>query len=496
MYNALLINWLDIEKIEVDFSDFNSVYHALGANRVSTIHTYKTQELSRKLGIHLVGFVDREGDDINNEKACEISGYDYLGSKMLLCKTDDQFNALPFTDKELKKVYIYLTEGKIVNSFEPEDKLGDFFEKYNINPYLPSLLVKPEAILFDKYPNVILIKYNFSNVDTSMLVKIGEALFPYSEVMLNEFVDVGNDVKKSKSNKYYLKNKGDIARGYYCIIIQAIIDEDEKPVIQDIDSFINGNQDLKTKTDGGKTSRGSDKKDDDSFMDEAEELYVVEFEVDVSWPDNPLTPRTHYRYCYPLSELEEKDQPFFLYFEDFFTIESFNDIKEEVGIKVKMGDKEVELILPLEKTVTLPLDYYASEKNTSHRVGQACFTLRRGDFSLRMNRGRFLFKTEYLNLTTHTVESEEIKYLDPTNTNKDERYVELGDGTVVGLYMVDVKNKYFVFYCSGDDPDSDDEIIGFFVSVRGNEENVYEDESTEADTGDRTLLRITYKYEE
>ena len=495
-----MINWLDIEKIEVDFSNDDNIYHALGADRVSTIHTQKTMEISSLLGIHIMGFIDREGDDINNEKACEISGYDYLGSKMLLCKTDDSFNALPFTEEELEKVYIYLTEGRVVNTSRGNDELGDFFDRYGINPYLPDLKVKPKAIFFEKYPNIVLIKYDFGQVNTDALMKIGEALFAYSDVMINKFVEVGNEVKMCKNEPYYLVNKGDIGRGLYFILIQAIDGENKEPVIQNIDDFINGKIEEKTQLDSGKPFSGAFDKatggeaEDLSYMDETEELYILEFEVDVKWPDNPSTPRTHYRYCYPLSELGEKEQPYFLYFEDFFEINTFNDIKEEVGLIVHVGNKDVELNVPLDETVVLPFDYQSAEAKKSRRVGEARFTLRRGDFCLRMKHGYFAFKSEYLNLTKHTVDFEEVKYLDPTSNKKEDGYVELGDGTVAGLYMVDPENDYYIFYCSGDDPDSEEDLVGFFVSVRGDEENVYEDESTDSDTGDRMLLRVTYKY--
>ena len=107
--NAILIRQLDVLKVEVDFSNDNDLYRLLDAERVSVIHTKRTQELSERLGIHLVGYVKREGDDINNKLACSISGYNYIGSFMLLFKTDDKFNNLPLNEDELELVYGYLT---------------------------------------------------------------------------------------------------------------------------------------------------------------------------------------------------------------------------------------------------------------------------------------------------------------------------------------------------------------------------------------------------
>ena len=61
MENAIIIRQLDVIKTYVDFSDTNNICDAIDASAVSTIHTNKTQELSSLLGVHLMGFVDRDG---------------------------------------------------------------------------------------------------------------------------------------------------------------------------------------------------------------------------------------------------------------------------------------------------------------------------------------------------------------------------------------------------------------------------------------------------
>ena len=123
--NAILIRHLDVIKVHVDFSNDDDIYRLLDARRVSTIHTKKTQELSQKLGFHLVGYVDREGRDINNDLACAISGYDYLGSFMLLFKTDDNFKNLPLEEDELESLYNYLTNIEDVQEESREDELSE-----------------------------------------------------------------------------------------------------------------------------------------------------------------------------------------------------------------------------------------------------------------------------------------------------------------------------------------------------------------------------------
>ena len=108
--NAVLIRQQDVIKTYVDFSDPKGISNAIDAERASTIHTEKLMNLSEKLGIHLMGFVDGDGNGDNNKVACKISGYEYLGSFMLLCKTDNSYSCLPFSEEELEKVYKYLNK--------------------------------------------------------------------------------------------------------------------------------------------------------------------------------------------------------------------------------------------------------------------------------------------------------------------------------------------------------------------------------------------------
>lgn len=130
--NAILVEWLDVKKIFVDFSDVQNIYDAIGAKRISTIHTQKTQDISKSLGIHLVGYVNREFDTLNNDVACRLSGYDFLGSKMLICKTDDKFNNLPFSEEELEKVYAYITgeEDSLEEVMDYDDDDDEIIDTY------------------------------------------------------------------------------------------------------------------------------------------------------------------------------------------------------------------------------------------------------------------------------------------------------------------------------------------------------------------------------
>ena len=226
MENAILVEWLDIKKVEVNFDDTGDLMAQIGCRRVFTIHTQKTMEMSRLLGIHIMGYVDREGDDINNKKACEITGYDYLGSKLLLFKTDDSWHELPFTEDEFDRVYTYITTGKV----KPQaDMKNPFFKKYPINPILPNFGFEPKIVNDKENDNVIYFVYNLMFKD---LTKLGEQLFHYSDRLVNEFEDYEN-VKISPDGDYLLKCATGPSMMYFVVAIQAITKPKEKPLIDD-----------------------------------------------------------------------------------------------------------------------------------------------------------------------------------------------------------------------------------------------------------------------
>ena len=264
MENAILIRNLDVIKVCLDFSDTDNINKAINASRLSTIHTQKTQELSSLLGVHLMGFVDREGSDINNKKACEISGYDYLGSLMLLCKTDGKFNALPFTESELETVFTYLVTGEIVQ--KREDKIyNEFCKKYGINPVLPSFPIKPKFFARSGVPYVIIARYNFDEAAGEEIVSIGTNLFHYSSLLLNSFKKV-DEVNLSPDGKYYIKCFKDQSSGYYYVLIQAKGAEDiDEIFIKNPESII-------------KSMFGKENESDNKLEDTIEE--VLEYDRD------------------------------------------------------------------------------------------------------------------------------------------------------------------------------------------------------------------------
>ena len=237
--NAILIRQLDVLKIYVDLSDMENIYKVLDADRIATIHTIKTQEISSKLGIHLIGFVNRNFDDSINTLACEFSGYDYLGSSMLVCKTDDKYNALPLNESELECVYTYLTEGKIIPLSIKKDA-AEFFKENGINPVLPEFGLEPETILLGQYPDVIVLKYDFSELTDKEIAKVGMQLFGYSGRLINElkYIDEENLIHLNDDGTYYLKNYFPEDRNSYYVIIQVVQEPGESPILLDIISMI------------------------------------------------------------------------------------------------------------------------------------------------------------------------------------------------------------------------------------------------------------------
>ena len=227
--NAILIRHLDIQKVSVDFSNIDNIYQLLNADRLSTIHTQKTQELSKQLGIHLMGFVNREGDDVNNRMACEISGYDYIGGFLFLCKTDDKFNPLPFNEKELESVYNYLTENEPVEE-EEDNGMRDF-----IDHVLPDFGIDAQIYQMPEVPYVVLMRYDLRKLNDKQLMELGGKLFEYSENILKNFEELDNGVYLSNTDKYYIKNYKE-GMDFYNILIQ--FKGEEEILIYDAEAVI------------------------------------------------------------------------------------------------------------------------------------------------------------------------------------------------------------------------------------------------------------------
>ena len=151
-YNALKVG-KKIEKVNLDFSSYESLKASAKINRFYTIHTANTNQIGNKLGFHLGGFCDDNGVG-GSELAAEISGYDSLPSDLYLCLMDDKYNFLPLKEKELDSLFNYLCPPE--EMFDaPEEAFENYDgEEYELNDYF--LFVKIDSIWpksSDQYEN-------------------------------------------------------------------------------------------------------------------------------------------------------------------------------------------------------------------------------------------------------------------------------------------------------------------------------------------------------
>ena len=120
-YNAIKVSE-KIEKINLDFSSYESLKNSAKIDRFYTIHTANTNQIGDKLGFHLGGFCDDRGSG-GSDLAAEISGYDSLPSDLYLCLMDSKYNFLPLEEKQLEKLYNYLC--RLEEMFEAPEEAAD-----------------------------------------------------------------------------------------------------------------------------------------------------------------------------------------------------------------------------------------------------------------------------------------------------------------------------------------------------------------------------------
>ncbi|MBR0439917.1 MAG: hypothetical protein IJK27_04120 [Bacilli bacterium] len=133
-YNAIKVGE-KIEKINLDFSSYESLKNSAKINRFYTIHTANTNQIGDKLGFHLGGFCDERGRG-GSDLAAEISGYDYLPSDLYLCLMDSQYNFLPLEEKQLEKLYNYLCPPEEMFEAPEEAADEDIDDEYALADYI------------------------------------------------------------------------------------------------------------------------------------------------------------------------------------------------------------------------------------------------------------------------------------------------------------------------------------------------------------------------
>ena len=133
-YNAIKVGE-KIEKINLDFSSYESLKNSAKIDRFYTIHTANTNQIGDKLGFHLGGFCDDRGNG-GSDLAAEISGYDSLPSDLYLCLMDNKYNFLPLEEKQLEKLYNYLCPPEEMFEAPEEAADEDIDDEYALADYI------------------------------------------------------------------------------------------------------------------------------------------------------------------------------------------------------------------------------------------------------------------------------------------------------------------------------------------------------------------------
>ncbi|MBR0294950.1 MAG: hypothetical protein IJQ67_03470 [Bacilli bacterium] len=479
-FNAVLIKTNgEVLKLEVEFdSDYRGLEDAIEAEGLSTIHTIKTQDLSNKLGIHLIGFVDRymeRSDKDNNELACRISGYDFLASDMILVKTDDKFNPLPLEVGEVDILYLYLTEGKISGGSPAE--LASFSEKYGINPILPSFPTKPKVYYVEEYPNLAFVVYDWRNITKEELEACGAEMFKYADYLVKHFTSAEEvSCSISPDGKYYLKNQIINNSQYFTVVIQAILEPGEPIIVNNVLDFINldlGNAEIKKE-------------------DRAYEHYVLEVEFYARWPNHPDESFAEGRYAILVYD---DDPPFIPNFPDTFKILNSDEENEEVTFSVNYGGEIKEYTLGMNESINLDFDYVRDKKvPTSRRVGEMKITLRK--FIMGKTK---LDKTLSIRTTSFCIEDEAYIFdetkeiVNPDLDKRDCRSIVVGNGEFYSIEYISVDGKYLILFGSVIDDDDEKNPI-YLVPLDINKQTRIIDEFIFQDDNKKYRVEETFEY--
>ena len=447
--NAILVTTSGVLKVYVDLSSDDAIKEAIDAEKLFTIHTQKLKQLSGKLGFHIMGYVDSEGQGLNNAKACALTGYDFLGSSLLLFKTDDKFNRLPLERNELDSLYRYITTGTIIPS-NAQEKEREFFDKHHINPPLPVFDVNHKALFFDEYPNVICLVYNeFEAVTDSQINKLGADLFYYSDRVVNETDQVGEGdegYNVSKAGDYYHKSYR--LNGVTYVLIQAIDNTHEKPVLYDayqaaLNKYYPRKDvpDLKAIEDVPEEATDTDFDDVDTLVP-----YVLVIKVDATWPEHKET-YLKGTYAFPLIQSSEEKIHIDRFDEKLFEMEGVDRIHDYLFLCLHFGEDQ-HIKLELDKDVVVKFDFLADpDIPQTHRVGEMTFRLEKYNFELEAAiKGKLKVKEEYRITDSNGVRDDfcEGEITNPATEKKDE------DGEVITF--VDTFMDYYVWLI---DPNKD-----------------------------------------
>ena len=494
-FNAIRVS-NKIERVFVDFSSLESLKESTGFERLYTIHTAETNELTKKLGFHVAGFCDDRGRG-GSDLAAQIAGYPSLPSDLILCLMDRKYNFLPLDHANLEKLFHYLTTGEVKN-FYNDPKVQAFFDKHGINPLLPSFSVEPKISLYEQFPTVVLFEYDFNDCSDDELEAVGENVYYFASHQL-ETVDTlpGNtkNVARAKNGQYFTRCQFLSDKLKFYLAFQAIENDDDQELLS---TFVfDPLEQIRDLFDGDASEEvmEQDYEEEDEVIDEEKEQllrmnYILEVEIEASWPNSPDDYSVHFKYCYPLLNINDNEKPYFPDFEDFIINPSFDVLEEVLTFEVDVREKKDTLTIRPGETIEYKFDYFNSEKKTSRRVGKATFYLRHVQVEAEMARGQILIRKEQVELRSHKFVYEEEGIIDAEDQKKEAHCVYAGESFFTFLFSSEDGN-YFVIM-GGDSYEEGEETPTYYLPLLAGEKNVSETFYT--DKSKKYALRTIIKF--
>ena len=458
-FNAIRVSD-KIEKVFIDFSSYESLKESSCFKKPYTIHTAETLEITHLLGFHVGGFCDDHGNK-TNLLAGKISGYGTLPSDLILCLMDDHYEFLPLSDEQLDCLYIYLITGKVVDP-NVDETARKFFAKYKIYPVLPKLGTDCESFINKKHPNVLILKYDFdfNKIPENQITKIGEALFHYADCLINTFKEV-DDVYLSMDETYFVKALRDLESSAYIVLIQACINKNEKPVLNEIDihNLVKSEEVIEDTIEEVLEPE-----------DDADEGAVLIFEVEAEWPNSKDRFSFSGKYAIPLFA-PESIKPSIPYFEKFFEITGIDRINDVMTLMIHEGEKDRPLTLPLGNKVAYDFNYYSRKRNKKTlRKGRAWFKYVRPYFTVDSFPGIIRVDSKYL--VNGKLEDGETGYFETINDDPDiGGYIDNSFGDRFFVFAYSYIENFALLYCYSPDPDNDDEFLTYYYPLYLNEKS-------------------------
>ena len=359
-YNAIRVSD-EIERYYVDFSTLDSLKESTGFERLYTIHTASTQELSKTLGFHIAGFCDDHGEG-GPDLASEIAGYDYLPSDLILCLMGDKYNFLPFDEGQLESLYLYLTTGEVKSSHAfKENDLGSFLSRNSIYPILPDFPMEPEVIFYKDQPNLALLKYDYSELSDKQIENFGSELFYYSDRLLEQYKEMPNG-RLSPDERFYLHSQNDMTNEAFYILIEVLAVPGTESTI-DIRDFLGLSSD-EDNEEKYEVEDAAEEVMDQDYDDEDDYDYFLEFKVDGVWPesDDDYTLQVD-RYALPYfieneNDEESGDTP---PFSDFVRYKGLDRINDVLTVEVNQRHRRDTYDLKLDEPLVVPFDYISNQ---------------------------------------------------------------------------------------------------------------------------------------